>query len=90
MAYATNLSWLPLAETDIIPLAALSSCSINLNDSCDLPAQQISQNYAASWRQPAPEHLRPKGRGGAAAPTVPGSGPMNILTGRLGVVYEKP
>ena len=87
MAYATNLSWLPMADSDIIPLAALSSCHVNLNDSCDLPAQQISHNYAESWRQPAPEHLRSKGKGGGG---VVGTGPMNLPTGRLGVVYEKP
>jgi hypothetical protein len=84
MAYTTNISWLPLADSDIIPLAALSSCHINLNDSCDLSSQQISISYAEAWRHPVPEHLRTRGKGGHT-----GSGPMNILTGRLGVVYNK-
>lgn len=44
-------------------LASLTTCSINLNPSCDFRTTRKYKEYTRAWRQTAPIHCRGKRRG---------------------------
>ena len=56
----TNLSWMPLARENIVPLAALSVCHVNIDTGCDFHLTQKLREYMQHWQQPAPGRCQGK------------------------------
>ena len=59
----SNVTWMPMAREQAVPLAALSVCSVNLNRNCDFHVQRKFEAYLDNWKHPAPDHCQPSGKG---------------------------
>lgn len=54
----SNLTWMPMARDQTVPLAALSVCYVNVNRGCDFHVEKKFDVYNNDWRNPAPKHCR--------------------------------
>ena len=56
----SNVTWMPMARDQVVPIAALATCHVNLHKGCNLQVEQKYANYLRSWQNPGPQHCQPK------------------------------
>jgi hypothetical protein len=59
----TNLTWMPMAREQVVPLASLAVCHVNIHKGCNFHIEKKYEAYLESWKNPAPKHCQ-RGRQG--------------------------
>ena len=54
----SNLTWMPMAREQIVPLASLAICHVHVHQGCNFHIEKKFESYMESWRNPAPKHCQ--------------------------------
>jgi hypothetical protein len=75
----SNLTWMPMAREQTVPLASLTVCNVNVHKGCNFHIEKKFEAYRDSWQNPAPLHCQ-RGRKKRKEPV--------IHSDRLGMTFD--